>query len=150
MRASIRLKADVEFGAAAPLTGTSVLSNLLTVSVWVGWPCAFTPSIVDFILPDMSSILTVPATVGFGPGLYVDFARLTFHVPIHGSADWALTGALTVTRVANATKMTIRFCIAHLVGQIARPHRDCCDPARIELVIHPSSPMEPSFLRRAC
>ena len=34
------------------------------------------------------STLTVSATVGFGPGLYVDLSRLTFHVPIQAAFDW--------------------------------------------------------------
>src|SRR6516165_1327451 len=42
--------------------------------------------------PCHGSILTVAAVVGFGPGLYVDFARFTFQVPSHGSADCAAAG----------------------------------------------------------
>src|SRR6266404_6120991 len=41
-------------------------------------------------LGPFASMVTRPGVVGGGPGLYLDFARLTFHVPTKGlSAAWA-------------------------------------------------------------
>ena len=61
--------------------------------------------------PAGDSIVTVTGVVGFGPGLNVDFSRLTFHVPIHGSDDWVWPVELTMHDASNAANTAgIRFC----------------------------------------
>ena len=52
----------------------------------------------------------IVGVVGFGPGLYVDFSRFTFQVPIHGSADRALRATtLPNAAITTTTNMTAAF-----------------------------------------
>src|SRR5260370_22288464 len=77
------------------------------------FPFASTCSIVHFHPLPACSIVTV-LLLGGGPGLNVDFARLSFHVPTKGSRGWfcanvAGSSAATRTNAIRAETMLASF-----------------------------------------
>src|SRR5712691_4571394 len=88
-----------------PSYGTSLPSNLDRNMVWVGLPSALTPSPVNLIPPGVASNFSV-RLLGAGPGLYLDFAASSFHVPSQFSA--ARTTELDRTMAQHAARETMR------------------------------------------
>ena len=71
--------------SSEPLTGYSFPSYLAVYSNEVFFPSASTLSPVR-LMPSVVSSYVIVALLGGGPGLYLDFATLSFQVPIAGSA----------------------------------------------------------------
>src|SRR5438876_4483879 len=88
--------------------------------LWVGLPSAPTPSPVNLIPPGVASNFSV-RLLGTGPGLYLDFARSSFHVPSQLSA--ARTAELERTMTQHAARETMsRFLrMSYLLGEKQLP-----------------------------
>src|SRR5881409_2079610 len=68
-------------------------------------PSALTPSVVIFSPWPDASIFSALLR-GAGPGLNLDFATLSFHVPILGSRAWAARFATSVARAVPRARAT--------------------------------------------
>src|SRR4030095_5291242 len=88
-----------------PVSGESLPSKLAVYTVVARVPSALTNSAVTFSPWPAGSTFTVRLW-GIGPGLYFDFATLSFHVPILGSLAWADRLAIPAPRI-NPSARTI-------------------------------------------
>src|SRR6185436_19891253 len=93
---------------------------MVVTSVWVGLPCASTPSTVDFIPPPSTATCLTSALFGaFAAGSYLDLATLSFQVPRKPSVFCAVTGMANANVVVsrNSPKSSL-LRIAHLIAYV--------------------------------
>ena len=82
--------------------------------VWLGLPSAPTPSPVNLIPPGVASNFSVKL-LGAGPGLYLDFATSSFHVPSQLSAARATELERTMAQHAARETMSRFFRMNYLL-----------------------------------
>src|SRR5262245_17866831 len=89
--------------------------------VWVGAPCASTPC--DIAIRPSPAVCTSTMTLrGGGPGLYVDFARLSFQTPIMGSGcAKPVSGTAAAKKNAISATTSTRIKTANAVRFISAP-----------------------------
>src|SRR5271163_4471592 len=86
---------------------------------FVGLPCASTLSTVN-LRPCPSAWVVIVWLLGGGPGLYVDFARLSFHVPIAGllCANAACGNAAATPKSVRTNKNAVRRVMIFLLADL--------------------------------